>query len=40
MIGKLKNDKFYIKYGIIIIFIAIVVVLTVKTITHGEELIH
>lgn len=40
MIDKLKNDKFYIKYGIIIIFIAIVVVLTVKTITHGEELIH
>lgn len=39
MIDKLKNDKFYIKYGIIIIFIAIVVVLTVKTITYGEELI-
>lgn len=40
MIDKLKNDKFYIKYGIIIIFIAIVVVLTVKIITHGEELLH
>ncbi len=40
MIDKLKNDKFYIKYGIIIIFIAIVVVLTVKTITHGEEVLH
>lgn len=40
MIDKLKKDKFYIKYGIIIIFIAIVVVLTVKTITHGEEILH
>lgn len=40
MIDKLKNDKFYIKYGIIIIFIAIVVVLTVKIITHGEELLN
>ncbi|SCJ93669.1 pheromone autoinducer 2 transporter [uncultured Clostridium sp.] len=39
MIDKLKNDKFYIKYGIIIIFIAIVVVLAVKTITNGEELL-
>lgn len=40
MIDKLKKDKFYIKYGIIIVFIAIVVVLTVKTITHGEEILH
>ncbi len=40
MIDKLKKDKFYIKYGIIIIFIAIVVVLTAKTITHGEEILH
>ena len=40
MIDKLKKDKFYIKYGIIIIFIAIMVVLTAKTITHGEEILH
>ncbi|MGL5381535.1 AI-2E family transporter [Clostridium sp.] len=39
MMEKLKKNKLYIKYGIIIIFIAIVVVLTVKTIAYGEDII-
>ncbi|WP_195990225.1 AI-2E family transporter [Clostridium sp. D53t1_180928_C8] len=39
MIDKLRNNKFYIKYGVIIIFIALVVVLTVKTIVYSENII-
>lgn len=39
MIEKLKKNKMYIKYGVFIIFIAIVVVLTIKTITYGEAMI-
>lgn len=39
MIEKLKKNKMYIKYGVFIIFIAIVVVLTIKTITYGEVMI-
>lgn len=39
MIDKLRNNKFYIKYGVIIIFIALVVILTVKTIVYSENII-
>lgn len=39
MIDKLKKDKFYIKYGVIIVFISIMVVVTVKVITHGENIL-
>ena len=39
MIEKLKKNKMYIKYGVFIIFIAIVVVLTIKTITYGEVMV-
>ncbi len=39
MIDKLKNNKLYIKYGVMIIFIAVVVVLTVKAIVYGENII-
>lgn len=40
MIDKLRKNKFYIKYGVIIIFIAIVVVLTVKAIVYSENIIN
>lgn len=36
MIDKLKSNKLYIKYGVIIIFIAIVAVLAVKIITYWD----
>ncbi|MDU1411878.1 MAG: AI-2E family transporter [Clostridium sp.] len=39
MIEKLKKNKMYIKYGVFIIFIAIIVVLTIKTITYGEVMV-
>lgn len=39
MIDKLRKNKLYIKYGVIIIFIAIVIVLTVKVIDYGESII-
>ncbi len=39
MIEKLKNNRLYIKYGIIIIFVAVVLVLTVKAIEHGDAFI-
>lgn len=39
MIGKLKNNKLYIKYIAMVIFIAIVIVLTVKAIVYGENII-
>lgn len=39
MIEKLKKNKMYIKYGVFIIFIAIIVVLTIKTITYGEAMV-
>lgn len=39
MIDKLKSNKLYIKYGVIIIFIAIVSVLTVKAITYWDFLL-
>lgn len=39
MFDKLKENKLYIKYGVIIIFIAIVVVLTVKTISYWDFLL-
>lgn len=40
MIDKLKNNKLYIRYGAIIIFIAIVIICTVKIITHGEDILN
>lgn len=39
MIDKLRKNKLYIKYGVIIIFISIVTVLTVKVIAYGENII-
>ncbi|MGL4773673.1 MAG: AI-2E family transporter [Clostridium sp.] len=39
MLDKLKKNKLYIKYGVLIIFIAIVVITTVKIITHGESML-
>lgn len=39
MIEKLKKNKMYIKYGVFIIFIASIVVLTIKTITYGEVMV-
>lgn len=36
MIDKLKSNKLYIKYGVIIIFIAIVAVLAVKAIAYWD----
>ena len=36
MIDKLKSNKLYIKYGVIIIFIAIVAVLAVKIIAYWD----
>ena len=40
MIDKLKKNNFYIKYGIIIIFIAIVTILTVKIISYGDSILN
>ncbi|MGL5149926.1 MAG: AI-2E family transporter [Clostridium sp.] len=39
MIDKLKKNKLYIKYGAMIIFIAVVVICTVKIITYGEGIL-
>lgn len=39
MIDKLKSNRLYIKYGVIIIFIAIVSVLTVKAIAYWDFLL-
>ena len=39
MIDKLKKNNFYIKYGIIIIFIAVITILTVKIISYGDSIL-
>jgi len=39
MIDKLRNNKLYIKYIAMVIFIAIIIVLTVKAIVYGENII-
>lgn len=39
MIDKLKKNNFYIKYGIIIIFIAAITILTVKIISYGDSIL-
>lgn len=39
MIERLRKNKLYIKYGVMIIFIAFVVLLTVKAITYSENIV-